>query len=101
MRCCTDQCSTSTKLQPSLYMMTVSMVAVHSWHAAFRKPSGVFDAPCIIRVIKSRRIRWAGYVAPMFDKRDAYRVLIRIPEWVRRRGRPRRRWECNIKVDLV
>ena len=39
-------------------------------------------------------------MAPIFDKRDAYRVLVRKPEGVRRLGRPRRRWECNIKVDL-
>jgi hypothetical protein len=36
-------------------------------------------------------------MAPVFDKRDAYRVLVRKPEGV---GRPRRRWECNITVDL-
>ena len=41
-----------------------------------------------------------GYVAPIFDKRDAYRVLVRKLEGVRLLGRPRRRWECNIKADL-
>jgi len=51
-------------------------------------------------MIKSRRIRWAGYVASMFDKRDVYRVLVRKPEGVRRLGRPGRRWECNIKEVL-
>jgi hypothetical protein len=105
MHCCTDQCSTSTKLQTSLYMMTVSMEAVLGWHAAFQIPKTVrcFDAPVLFGWsfdLISMRIRWAGCVASMFDKRDMYRVLLRKPEGVRRLGRPRRRWECNIKEDL-
>jgi hypothetical protein len=54
----------------------------------------------IVRVIKSRRMRWAGHVARMGKGRDAYRVLVGRPEGKRPLGRPRRRWEDNIKMDL-
>ena len=53
----------------------------------------------IIRVIKSRRMRWAGHVACM-GRRGVYRVLVRTPEGKRPLERPRRRWEDNIKIDL-
>jgi hypothetical protein len=52
------------------------------------------------RVIKSRRIRWAGYVARMGEKIGAYRILVGRPEGRQPLGRPRRRWEDNIKMDL-
>jgi hypothetical protein len=51
-------------------------------------------------VIKSRKIRWAGYVACMGEGRGAYRVLVGGPEGKRPLGRPRHRWEDNIKMDL-
>ena len=51
-------------------------------------------------MIKSRRMRWAGRVARMGERRDAYRVLVGNPEGKRPLGRPRRRWEDNIKMDL-
>jgi hypothetical protein len=51
-------------------------------------------------VIKSRRMRWVGHVACMGDGRDAYRVLMGRPEGKRPLGRPRFRWEDNIKMDL-
>ncbi|KAJ4428144.1 hypothetical protein ANN_24158 [Periplaneta americana] len=54
----------------------------------------------IIRKIKSRCLRWAGHVARMGDSRNAYRVLVGRPEGKRPLGRPRRRWEDNIKMDL-
>jgi hypothetical protein len=53
-----------------------------------------------IRMIKSRRMRWAGHVARMGDGRGAYRILVGRPEVRRPLGRPRRRWEDNIKMDL-
>jgi hypothetical protein len=52
------------------------------------------------RVIKSRRLRWAGHVARMGERRGAYRALVGKPEGRRPLGRPRRRWEDNIKMDL-
>jgi hypothetical protein len=54
----------------------------------------------IFRVIKSRRMRWAGHVARMGEGRGMHRVLVRRPEGKRPPGRTRRRWEDNIKIDL-
>ena len=53
-----------------------------------------------MRVVKSRRMRWAGHVALMGERRGLYRVLAGKPEGRRTLGRPRRRWEDNIKMDL-
>jgi hypothetical protein len=58
-------------------------------------------SPNIIRVIKSRRLRWAGHVARVVERRGAYRALVGKPEGRRPLGRPRRRWEYNIKMDLL
>jgi hypothetical protein len=54
----------------------------------------------IVRVIKSRRMRWVGHVARMGEGRGVYRVLVGRPEGKRPLERPRRRWEDNIKMDL-
>jgi hypothetical protein len=54
----------------------------------------------IVRVIKSRRFRWAGHVARRGEGSGVYRVLVGRPESKRPRGRPTRRWEDNIKMDL-
>ena len=54
----------------------------------------------IVRVVKSRRIRWAGHVARMGEGRGVHRVLVGKPEGKRPFGRSRRRWEDNIKMDL-
>ena len=53
-----------------------------------------------MRVIKSRRMRWAGRVARMEEGRSVHKVLVVKPERKRPLGRPRRRWEDNIKMDL-
>ena len=60
----------------------------------------MYSSPNIIRSLKSRRLRWAGHVARMDQSRSAYRVLVGKPEGKRPLGRPRRRWEDNIKMDL-
>jgi hypothetical protein len=60
----------------------------------------LYSSPTIIRVIKSRTMRWAGHVARMGEGRVAYRILVGRPEGRRPLGRPRRRWEDNIKMDL-
>jgi hypothetical protein len=59
-----------------------------------------YSAPSIIRMMRSRRMRWVGYVARMGEKRNAYRILVGTPEGTRPLGRPRRRWVNNIKIDL-
>jgi hypothetical protein len=51
-------------------------------------------------MIKSKMMRWAGYVARMEEKRNAYRILVGNPEGKRPLGRPRRRWVDNIKLDI-
>jgi hypothetical protein len=51
-------------------------------------------------MIKSRRMRWAGYVSRMGEKRNAYRILVGKPDGRRPLGRPRCRWVYNIKMDL-
>ena len=53
-----------------------------------------------MRVVKSRRMRWAWHVARMGEGREVHRVLVGKPEGKRPLGRPRRRWEDNIKMDL-
>jgi hypothetical protein len=58
----------------------------------------LYSSPSIIRTIKSRRMRWAGHVARMGEKRNAYRLLLGKPEGKRLLGRPRRRWVDNIRI---
>jgi hypothetical protein len=60
----------------------------------------VCSSPNIVRVIKSRRMRGAGHVACMGEGRGAYRILVTRPEGRRPLGRPRSRWEDNIKMDF-
>jgi len=55
--------------------------------------SDLYSSPSIVRVIKSRRMRWAGHVAFMGERRGAYRVLVGKTEGKRPLGRPKRRWE--------
>jgi hypothetical protein len=57
----------------------------------------LYSSASIIRVIKSRRMRWAGHVAQMGEKRNAYRILVRKPEGKRPLGRSRRRWWTILK----
>jgi hypothetical protein len=61
----------------------------------------LYSSPSIIRIIKSRRMRWAGHVAQMGENRNAYRLLVGKPEGKRPLGRPRCRWADNIKIDLL
>ena len=62
--------------------------------------SDLFSLPNTVQVVKSRRLRWAGHVARMGEERGVHRVLVGKPEGKRPLGRPRRRWEDNIKLDL-
>jgi hypothetical protein len=60
----------------------------------------LYSLPSIIRIIKTRRMRWAGHVAKIGEKRNAYRLLVGKLEGKRPLGRPRRRWVDNIRMDL-
>ena len=60
----------------------------------------LYSSPSIVRVMQSRRMRWVRHVARMVARRGAYRVLAWKPEGKRLLGRPRRRWNDDIKIDL-
>jgi hypothetical protein len=64
------------------------------------KLHSLYSPPNIVRVIKSRRIRWTGHVACMGEERSVYRILVGRPEGKRPLGSPRCKWEYNIKMDL-
>jgi hypothetical protein len=59
-----------------------------------------YSSPSIIRIIKSRRMRWPGHAARMRKKRNAYMLLVGKPEGKRLLGRPRCRWVDNVRMDL-
>jgi hypothetical protein len=61
----------------------------------------LYSSPSIVRIIKLRRMRWAGHVAQMGEKRNMYRLLAGKSEGKKPLGRPRRRWMDNIKMDVL
>jgi hypothetical protein len=61
---------------------------------------GLYTSPSTVGVIKARRMRWARHVARIWEVRGAYNILVGSPEGRRPLGRPRRRWEDNIKMDI-
>ena len=63
--------------------------------------NGLYCSPNIARVKKSRKMRWAGHVASMGERRGVYRVLVRKPDGKRPLGRSRHRWDYNITMDLL
>ena len=66
----------------------------------FEELNDLYSSPNIVRVIRTRIMRWVGHVARMGKRRGEYRVLVGKPEGKRALGRTRRRWEDNIKMDL-
>ena len=60
----------------------------------------MYSSPNIVQVIKERKIRWVGHAACMGESKGVYRVLLGKPEGKRPLGRPRHRWQDNIKMDL-
>jgi hypothetical protein len=84
------------------------VISAHSSHFHQEKTTSLLSAISgyeggesdIIRQTKSRRMRWAGHVARMGEGRNVYRVLVGKPEGNRPLGRPRRRWEDGIEMDL-
>jgi hypothetical protein len=62
--------------------------------------NGLYSLPTVVRVIKSRRLRWAGHVTRTGEGRGVYRFLVGKPEGKRPLGIPRRKWEDNVRMDL-
>jgi len=74
---------------------------MEEWRRLHNKElNDLYSSSNIVRVIKSRRMRWAGHVAHMDEERGVYRVLVWKLEGRRPLGRPRRRWVDNIRMDL-
>jgi hypothetical protein len=65
------------------------------------KINNLYSSPNIIRMMKSRSMRWAGHVARMGATRNAYRILVGKPEGNSPLGKPIRRWVDNINIDLI
>ena len=104
-------CSPSTMLAPrSTWLNPAVFNSYCSWHQFASIKCGFKPITELIKIVgqffnigrvtKSKGIRWAGHVASMGEGRGVYRVLVGKPEGKRPLGRPRRRWEDNIKMDL-
>ena len=89
----------NTELNPICHLLAL-LGAHHIFNVSRIRVTDLYCSPYIIRAIISRRMRWVGHVARMGERRGVYRVLMGKPEGKRPRGRPRRRWEDNIKMDL-
>ena len=75
-------------------------VTGEKWRLHNEELNYFYSSPNIVRVIKSRRMRWAGHLERMGEEMGVYRVLVGKPEGRRPLGRPRRRWADNIRMDL-
>jgi len=82
------------------WWLTHSVIVATSCTFSHTISSYLYYSPNIFRVIKSRRMRWAGHVVGMGERRGVYRVLVGKPEWKRPLGRSKLRWEDNIEMDL-
>jgi hypothetical protein len=74
--------------------------ATGEWRRLHNELNDLYSSPNVVWVIKSRRMGWVGHMALIGRGRGAYRILVRRPEGRRSLGRPRHRWEDNIKMDL-
>ena len=83
-----------------LYQPVPSPLLHHINQLSSEELNDLYSSPNIIRVIETRRIKWAGHVARPGERRYVYRMLVGKPEGKRPLGRTRRRWEYNIKMDL-
>jgi hypothetical protein len=74
---------------------------IESWRKLHNEElHNLYSSPNMIRIIKPRRMRWAGHVASMGENNNAYRVLVGKPKGRRPLRRPGHRWEDDIKTDL-
>ena len=84
----------------SPYRNNIITVDLNMCLCMYEELSDLYTLPNIVRVVKLRRMRWSGHVARMGKGRGVHRVLVGKPEGKRPLGRPRCRWEDNIKMDL-
>ena len=99
-----------TKRELTLNILSISVIRIFGpkrdevmgeWRKLHNEElKGLYSSPNILRVIKSRRMRWVGHVARMGEGRGVYRMLVGKSEGKRPLGRPRRRWEDNNSMDL-
>ena len=92
--------SQSILYQVELKVLSSMLFIILDLFSLLVEKSDLYSSPNILRVIKSRRMRWAGHVARMGEERVVYRVLVGKLEGNRPLGRPRRRWVDNIRMDL-
>jgi hypothetical protein len=84
-----------------MFLETRDEMTAGEWRKLYSEElHNLYSPPDIIRQVKSRRIRWTGHVARMGEERKVYKVLVGKPEGKRPLGRPRRRWEGGIRMDL-
>ena len=89
------------RLTVQIYVQNLWYVLTGEWRKFHNeKLSDLYSLPNILRVVKSRRMRWVGHLARMGEGRTMHRVMVGIPEGKRTLGRTRHRWEDNIKTDV-
>jgi hypothetical protein len=94
IHCLDSQCG-------SLYIyIYIYIYITGEWRKLLNEELSYLSLPNTVGVVKSRRMRWTGYAAHMGERRVVHRVLVGKPEGKRQLGRPRLRWEDNIKMDL-
>ena len=87
-------------VQKTVILLFDSTYGKYSQERNNEELNDLYSLPNIVRVVKSRRMRWAGHVARMGEDRGVHRLLVGKPQGKRPLGRPRRRWEDNIEMDL-
>ncbi|PNF43455.1 hypothetical protein B7P43_G11492 [Cryptotermes secundus] len=98
-----SSCLLPKKIKIRIYKTTILPVVLYGCETRKlhnEELHNLYISPSISRMIKSRRMRWAGYVARMGERQNAHRILMGKPKREKPLGRPRRRWVDNIKMDL-